>query len=45
VLRAGDIGGTRTVLRVISEEHGAHTALAESEVKAKGGTKVWMRPA
>src|SRR5215467_4483232 len=32
MLLAGDIGGTKTALGVFSEERGAHTALAESEV-------------
>src|SRR5260370_42698015 len=32
MLLAGDIGGTKTALGVFSEEQGAHTALAESEV-------------
>src|SRR5215467_1068035 len=32
MLLAGDIGGTKTALGVFSEESGAHTALAESEV-------------
>src|SRR5262245_42409924 len=32
MLLAGDIGGTKTALGVFSEEQGAHTAIAESEV-------------
>ena len=32
MLLAGDIGGTKTALGIFSEEHGAHAALAESEV-------------
>src|SRR5713226_4888912 len=32
MLLAGDIGGTKTALGVFSEEQGAHTAFAESEV-------------
>lgn len=32
MLLAGDIGGTKTALGIFSEEQGAHTALAESEV-------------
>jgi len=31
MLLAGDIGGTKTAIGIFSEEHGEHTALAESE--------------